>query len=335
MTKARDLADLGGVTTRLEQVGNTDGALSNRSLIINGAMQVWQRGTSGFAHNVYSADRWQEFTNTNDGLSISRIEVPSGGETGLPRQLTEMAKFALTAGTTGNLNDLRQKVENPKGLMGQTVTLSYYIKASSSCTINTRRIEFANVTNAPSTNMLPSLNVTTVWQRVVDTVTLNSSDSAVFSASSCLDVILSLPVNTTADVYLTGVQLEVGDTATPFEHRSYSDQLQSCMRYYQVLETGRLMSVGNGSGFSIGSTVLPVSLRAAASINYVYANGSNFAGYSGMSGTQIGYTCTHGSSVAENFQYSYNLNNTSDLYVYWHDFGTGVGQVVVKLDAEL
>ena len=46
MSKARDLADLGGVTTRLDQVGNSDGALSNRNMVINGDFSISQRSTS-------------------------------------------------------------------------------------------------------------------------------------------------------------------------------------------------------------------------------------------------------------------------------------------------
>jgi len=38
---------------------------------------------------------------------------------------------------------------------------------------------------------------------------------------------------TTATIEITGVQLEVGDTATPFEHRSYGDELRRCLRYYE------------------------------------------------------------------------------------------------------
>jgi hypothetical protein len=224
MSKARGLADLGNVYD--------DGALSNRNLFLNGDFSVWQRGTSGFSHNVYSADRWQEQTNTDDVLSVSRVEAPSSGEAGLPRQFTYMAKFALTAGTTVGLNDLRQKVENPKGLAGQTLTLSYYIKASSSCTINNRRIGWNGVTNAPPATYLPSLNVTTGWQRVENTFTLESSGTAVYASNANLDVILGLPINTTVDVYITGVQLELGDTATPFEHRSLGQELALCERYF-------------------------------------------------------------------------------------------------------
>ena len=294
-----------------------EGGLSNRNLIINGAMQVWQRGNSGFGHNSFSADRWVEFTNTNDGLSVSKIDLPSSGEPGLPRQFTSMAKFALTAGSTGNLNDLRQKIEHPKGLAGQTLTLSYYIKASSSCTIQNRRVSFEQVTNAPTGVSLPDINITTSWQRIVDTFTLGSNGNAVYSGSSYLDVVLSLPFNTTVDVYITGVQLEVGDTATPFEHRSYGDELQRCMRYYEKLDDPMFRGVEisgttarrMGCHFLVKKRATPtVSLNGTlrvyngtgtttvtqSNFQTTWANNSSFnfdSNKSGMAGNSVGNAC--------------------------------------------
>lgn len=306
MSKARGLADLGNVYD--------DGALSNRNLIINGAMQVWQRGTSGFSHNVYSADRWLEYQNTNDVLSISRVEVPSSGETGLPRQFTYMAKFAITAGTTGGLNDLRQKVETPKGLAGQTLTLSYYIKASSSCTINNRRVSFESVTNAPSAVNLPSLNVTTGWQRVENTFTLNDSSTAVYSASSCLDVILGLPINTTVDVYITGVQLEIGDIATPFEHRSYGQELALCQRFY---ETSGIGAGGNyehhriQSNSAMAFTCPPVRYKATKRASPTVT----IYGKDGVSGKI--------NVMGTNYNYSAVFQIGTDQFSLYHEVPTG------------
>ncbi len=204
-----------------------------KNLLINGGFDVWQRGVNGFGHGVYSADRWNEQSNTNDGLAVSRSNVPSSGEAGLPKTLTKMFKAALTAGSTGALNDLLQRIENPKFLMGATVTLSYYIKASVPCTISNRRVHWLNVTNPPAISLLPQLSVTTGWQRVTNTFTLNTNSSAAFTDSSSLDVVIGLPIHTTTNVYITGVQLELGDQATDFEHRSYGEELALCQRYYQ------------------------------------------------------------------------------------------------------
>jgi len=208
-----------------------------KNLIINGGFDVWQRGTSGFGHNVYSADRWREDYNTGNGVAISKHNIPSGGETGLPLGFTSAFKYALTVGSGAGLglNDVRQKIELPKRFEGQTFTLSYYVKASSSCTVSNRRIYATNVTNPFSGASLSSLSVTTTWQRVTDTFTLGTSSTAVYSSSSFLDVVLSAPVATSVniDYYITGVQLELGSVATDFEHRSYGEELALCQRYYQ------------------------------------------------------------------------------------------------------
>ena len=60
--------------------------------------------------------------------------------------------------------------------------------------------------------------------------------------------------NTANDIYLTGVQLELGSVATPFEHRSYADELQRCMRYYTVLASIV------GTGYQNGTTQLIVPI---------------------------------------------------------------------------
>jgi hypothetical protein len=195
------------------------------------------------AQGTFYADRFRSDTNSNDSIVITKYDIPSAGETSLPIGFTSAIKFAWTAGSTGSLNDFRQRVEDPKRFMGQTITLSYYIRASASCTVNNRRIGFSGVTNGPATSNLPNLSVTTTWQRVVDTVTLNTTTNAVFSASSFLDVVLSNPYRTTVDVYITGVQLEVGPVATPFEHRSYGQELALCERYCTVYNTNGEMKI--------------------------------------------------------------------------------------------
>ena len=269
MSKAADLA-------RTASASET--ALSNRNIIINGGFDVWQRGVSFSAQGIFYADRFRSDTNSNDNIVITKYDIPSAGETSLPIGFTSAIKFAWTAGSTGSLNDFRQRVEDPKRFMGQTVTLSYYIRASASCTVNNRRIGFSGVTNGPATSGLPNLSVTTTWQRVVDTVTLNTTTNAVFSASSFLDVVLSNPYRTTVDVYITGVQLEVGPVATPFEHRSYGQELALCQRYYYNYISGNLKSVFAATAilanYISGVITFPVTMRAAPSA--VIASGSDY-----------------------------------------------------------
>ena len=88
--------------------------------------------------------------------------------------------------------------------------------------------------------------------------------------------------NTANYFYLTGVQLEAGDTATPFEHRSYGQELALCQRYYQqVLPTIALYMPDYG-GIARGYTVFPVQMRAAPTLTFIgqtfsYANATQTA----------------------------------------------------------
>ena len=74
----------------------------------------------------------------------------------------------------------------------------------------------------------------------------------------------SLLSSTDNELYITGVQLEVGSTATPFEHRSFGEEEALCQRYYfQTTSVYYLNTYGNSpASYSIGNYVLPVSMRA-------------------------------------------------------------------------
>lgn len=226
----------GNVTASQGFVPSTQ--LSHRNLIINGAMQVAQRGTTFNSHSAgYTLDRWTFASSTSDTKNFSQYTITTGGETGLPIEFKNAMKIALTAGSSG-LNDLRQKIEFPERFLGQTLTFSFYAKSSSNVTgglTSNTRIAFDVASNQPATTTISAFDFTTTWQRFSKTITLPTSTTMTTNTSSYLDVILSLKDNTTVDLYITGVQLEVGSVATPFEHRSYGEELALCKRYYEEI----------------------------------------------------------------------------------------------------
>ena len=287
MSKARELADLGSVTTRLDEVGNTDGALSNRNLIINGAMQVAQRGdfssAATFTSGQYWLDRWIFDTNNANSL-VSQVGVDV-------TELSSKTKAArVEAGTTGSSYlGIRQKLEFPENYAGKTYTFSAYVRSNN---VNARLTGFFIGPNQVIASDAHTGDGS--WQRLSVTFTFSTTAASaayfdVFIASTGIGA-----VSTSAGDYMeiTGVQLETGDTATPFEHRSYADELARCQRfYYKRTGSGRHATAGNGSiQQSFPTTYLPVPMRVQPSLSYSQVGDFKTEGLSGGSATTTAIT---------------------------------------------
>ena len=251
-SKARGLADLGNAFN--------DGALSNRNLIINGAMQVAQRGTSFVDPNGYTLDRFPVFGT----VDVSRISGFSNFQ------------YAMRiTGKTGNTIAIgQQRIEglNAAHLTGKSVTLSFYAKASTPITVGWSAATANSYDNfGASTNFgTGTFSVTTTETRY--TVTIDNVPS------SCANGILITfsPNNygafTSGTFDITGVQLEVGDTATPLEHRSYGQELALCQRffwridytqqYHPILDPATVVNANTVNG----TYMFPSFMRAAPSI---------------------------------------------------------------------
>ena len=323
MSKARELADLGSVTDKLEEVGNTDGALSNRNLLINSAMQVAQRGTSETgvtaSHYVNACDRYR--VNGNNGTwTISQ-------DTDAPAGFSNSFKMLLTATETISSTSywsVEQKIEgqNLQGLAygtssAKTVTVSFYVKSNitgtyclnlyqddgnknfpktytidSADTWEYKTISFAGDTSTALDNDNASSLRTQFFVVGGSDYTSGSAGSRVAYTNSTFAAGQSAQVDAVNDYWqITGVQLEVGDTATPFEHRSYGDELAKCQRYYQTVVNNTFREyVYNVHRHPIP---LKVTMRSAPTCT-VYHDGS--AGPT--TGVDTGYFTTESGTVA-------------------------------------
>lgn len=226
MSKARELADLGSVTTRLDEVGNTDGALSNRNAVINGGFDVWQRGspiTNAGGGSYFSADRWKGYSGASRTFTRDTTSALSIG-------FKNCLKVVQGAAASSFYN----RIEDVRTYAGDTVTLSYWVKADAAHTTSFSAFKqnFGSGGSADVTVNMSTVDIGTSWQRVVETVTLPSVEGKTIGSSSYLEVYPFL-LSASQTYYITGVQLEVGDTATPFEHRSFGDELARCQRYYE------------------------------------------------------------------------------------------------------
>ena len=246
----------------------TAGALSNRRININGAMQVAQRGTVVNAGNEYAGPDRYKFRKNDGAYTISQdSDVPSGQGFG------SSWKADVTAVPSGGSNSylfLNHRMEGQdlqhlkKGTSSsESLTVSFWIKSSVTGTYimeiydndNDRQISksytvssadtwehktltYAGDTSGTITNDNTASLELNFWFYAgsqFSSGTLNTSWAASTDANRVVGQV-NAANSTSNEIYLTGVQLEVGEKATPFEHRSYGDELLRCQRYFQKLD---------------------------------------------------------------------------------------------------
>jgi hypothetical protein len=199
--------------------GNT---LGFKNLVINGAFDIWQRGTSGSTAASFVADRW--IINSNNTSHARSADVPTGFRYSL-----------LMTGTSASNAQATQKIEslNCNGLVGEPITVSFWAKSTSGSTqlgcyishCNTEN-DFGSTTSIGSTT---NFTLTSTWTRYSVTFT-SSAPAGVLNG-----IQLGLFRNGTESsaTYITGVQLEDSSAVTSFEYRPYGLELALCQRYYQ------------------------------------------------------------------------------------------------------
>ena len=372
MSKAREVAKLGEVMTN-SQIGG------RRNIIINGAMQVAQRATSATSVLASTAvipacDRWMfevSGSNTSGRLTVSQsTDTPNGFGNSLKLDVTT----ADTSIAADEFVSLVQRIEGQnlqqlkKGTSdAERVTLSFFAKG----TAKKYACGFYDVDN--SRNVHAHFDVTTSWQRFIinfpaDTTGAFDNDNAnsafiLFNlhagtnfSSGTLNTtwqsndntdraagIDSLLSSTDNELYITGVQLEVGSTATPFEHRSFGEELALCQRYFQqyarsAASVYRVVLTGNGGTNPLGGFSYVRSMRANPSANYFGGNvdGGNFNCNSPINGSQANtgpsFIVTAKDTLIWNFT---SASTGSQDDPHWIDCGTASNQFSWTLDAEL
>ena len=253
----------GGSTTSINGFTPSVSNMAGRNRIINGAFDIWQRGTSFTSSSVneYSADRFRTEGNTLS-TTISRQSF-TAGQTDVPSSPTYYCRVQTNSAiASGQYWSFQQRVEAPQNITGyETVTLSFWVRAVSG-TIPANTFSYGCGGNL-------SLNpeITTTWQKVTKTQTLTGADGGGAYVSVYL---VHLAGNAPAvAIDIANVQLEEGSVATPFEHRQYGQELALCQRYYYRITPGNNLLFGSGIGRQttrvIGTVVFPVPMRTAPS----------------------------------------------------------------------
>jgi hypothetical protein len=292
MTKAAELAKMGEVLTN-SQIGG------RRNIIINGAMTIDQRN-SGSSINLgngkfYAVDRFYWIEDSS--------ETPTGQQvTDAPDGFTHSVKITNTSTTTTpSYTQLVQPIEGNNvsqlyfgNSSAQNMTLSFYVKSSLTGQFS---VAFRNGADNRSNVSTYTINSANTWERKIitfvgDTTGTYATDNTVglnlifrlddtggtstlnqwtASANAFASGSVRFMGNASATWQVTGVQLEVGSQATPFEHRSFGEELRLCQRYcYVANSTNRttLCSAYFNTATAVrgGTVTFPVTMRAAPTI---------------------------------------------------------------------
>jgi hypothetical protein len=244
----------------------------NRNIVVNGDFKIWQRGTSfsNPANGSFTADRWfMYYDGTGATRTISQQTFTGDNPTGL--NVSNYMRVAITvAGTSSGTNGMFSKIEDVRKLNNQTVTLSFYGKADASRTVNWQTYQQFGTGGSGSVQAnTTNFSFTSSWQRFSVSFTMPSVSGKTITSGNSVSFIVAFPVNAIGTFDITGIQLEAGSVATPFEFEDFSTTLAKCQRYYMRWSGGTNERIGLAVPYTTTNALptlqFPVTMRASAS----------------------------------------------------------------------
>ena len=301
----RPVGNHGSQVMKSDDVGETFDLIQagRRNTIINGCMRFNQRGGSAYASTEYTLDRWKFHRSTDGEFDIKpSTEAP----TGFSHSLHVDCRVASATVTNNSYARMRYFVEGydcrkfGKGTQTpKNFCLSFYVKTNITGTYavnlqdhnskiitrtytvtddkwNRYTIVFPNSTANPITTTTGTgLEIQFILIAGLNQTGGDARNWGAWAANKQGDGhTVNLYSSTSNNLYLTGVQLEPGNQATSFEHRSYGEELALCQRYY-VKDT---RTRGNGGTSAVTSALdsiagvdvdFPVTMRATPAVTFL------------------------------------------------------------------
>jgi len=361
--------DTGGNAT----VGNTlvMGSSFLRNRIINGNMTIDQRNNgaqitaANLASGSYMVDRWAYYASQAAKFTAQQNAAAVTTAAGFPNYLGMTVASAVTVGASDyftiiqaiegfNFADLAWGTASAK-----TVTLSFVVYSSLTGTFGGSLRNSAATRSYPFTYSIPTANTWTTisvtiagdtsgtWVGATNGIgvavsfslgagTTYSGTAGAWAATNYLSATGAVSVVGTASAtfYITGVQLEVGSVATPFERRQYGTELALCQRYFQISAQGYPTGTSTGSYSGTAGTTsyisgfnFPTTMRAIPAVTF-YFNGtvnsfrkaSNGATITFSNSSVFGANCNgvaipvpSGNTFVAGETYSYDFQATAEL----------------------
>ena len=345
----RLLVDASGVVTATGdlQVASLNGGplAGTRNRIINGDMRIDQRNAGAAVtptvSGTYTLDRWLVGLSQASKFSVqfnAGSVTPPTGFTGY-LGVTSTSAYSLATGDYFwldqrieglNMSDLSWGTVNAK-----TVTLSFWVRSSLTGTFG-GAVQNGGARSYPYSYTISAANT---WEQKTIQIPGDTTGTWATGTTAGMLVMFGLGVGATASgtagswaganyisatgatsvvgtsgatFYITGVQLEPGSTATPFERRSYGQELALCQRYYEksynqqfapgsAVSAGSVLVVGS-NGSSCGGTSWKISKRAVPTVVVYAADGTSAAVNKLASGTKV--TGATAADIGENgFRY--------------------------------
>lgn len=357
--------------------------VGRRNMIINGSMGVCQRSSSvtglGASETYFVQDRYKMSLNAASSGRLTATQETTDVPDGFGSAMKLACTTADTSIAAGEFLGINQHIEadictrtHTGTSSAKEITLSFYAKANANATYV---VQLLNNKHSGYIHNNRTFNVTTSWQRFTitfqaDTTADSKFDGSLSAAGFSLTWILhagssytsatlastwatgatnraagadSFYASTNNTFFLTGVQLEVGKVATPFEHRSYGEELALCQRYYYAFQRAGgdplgencFLATAYSSNTMYAPITFPVQMRAVPS---VISGGS----WASRHGNNQPFTASFGTqrSGLNNVTIAQTINSSSGVNTgaaYWvePDSGTNPNTAYLAFNAEL
>ena len=341
-------------TITSDQIADTS-VHGRRNIVINGGIQISQRATSvtgiGGADGYFTADRWKVFQASLDGR-VTQSQASVTALAGFPNSLKHEVTTADTSISAGEAFQLSQVFEGQdlqsfkKGYSdAEEFTFSFYVKG----TAKTYCVEMYDGDN--TRHVAQTFSVTSSWNRVE--LTFPADTTGKFDDDNALSLYIiiwlhagsnftsgTLPAtwasvtnanravgagslfSATSNTFeITGAQLEVGGKASPFEHRSFGEELSLCQRYFfregNIGEALHYVTVGPSPNQLWYFQALPVQMRADPT-DTIYADNSQ--ANSGKCRRDDNTLVSISGSYTSQDTIGFLITNSTTNNLFFHDF---------------
>ena len=365
-----------GITTPMYNGSITANAVTPsvnmKNRIINGAMVIDQRNagasvTVNSGTRIYSLDRFFGYGESSDGVfTIQQSSTAPAGFTNSAIITTTTADASVGASQYyllghsvegfNSIADLNWGTANAK-----TVTLSFWVRSSLTGQFGGSLTNNGNARSYPFSYTISAANT---WEQKSVTIAGDTSGTWLTTNGVGINIYWDLGCGSSnigtagswsgssffgatgdtklistngATFYITGVQLEVGSTATSFDYRPYGTELALCQRYYYLHVKGNSKHIGRGNYYSTthaeASVYFPVTMRTTTTL--VATSGTDYYVVNRSGGSDTLNSLTLNPETSESCASLYNNSEASGTSGVGGNFCTNNSSASIAFSAEL